>query len=233
MSTIPWPSLACLLVGAAIGAAQGYWVAYLQDPLLHRHAGRHAGVQGPCARAAAGPVGGTVPAGLPETVAPASFRSCCPAQALLHPTSLLLGVVLTAGAGLCQRQGPRARNSRMASRWSPIAFFCRQDRGAVGRWCSLFTFLIASHRGLPNVLVIMTALIALYGFVTAANGDRPAHLCARRQRESRQAVRHQDRTAHLLRLRQHGSAGRAGRAGLRRPPQHGHAQGRRSASSST
>src|SRR5260370_7838110 len=30
-----------------------------------------------------------------------------------------------------------------------------------------FTYLIASHRGLPNVLVIMIALIALYGFVTA------------------------------------------------------------------
>ena len=29
-----------------------------------------------------------------------------------------------------------------------------------------FAYLIASHRGLPNVLVIMTALIALYGFVT-------------------------------------------------------------------
>ena len=30
-----------------------------------------------------------------------------------------------------------------------------------------FTYIIASHRGLPNVLVIMIALIALYGFVTA------------------------------------------------------------------
>src|SRR4029450_2910456 len=29
-----------------------------------------------------------------------------------------------------------------------------------------FSYLIASHRGLPNVLVIMIALIALYGFVT-------------------------------------------------------------------
>src|ERR1700756_5914330 len=29
-----------------------------------------------------------------------------------------------------------------------------------------FTYLIAPHRGLPNVLVIMTALIALYGFAT-------------------------------------------------------------------
>ncbi len=32
--------------------------------------------------------------------------------------------------------------------------------------CSTLTFLIASHRGLPNVLVIMTLLIALYSFVT-------------------------------------------------------------------
>jgi putative multiple sugar transport system permease protein len=29
-----------------------------------------------------------------------------------------------------------------------------------------FAYLIASHRGLPNVLVIMTAFVALYGFVT-------------------------------------------------------------------
>jgi putative multiple sugar transport system permease protein len=29
-----------------------------------------------------------------------------------------------------------------------------------------FTYLIASHRGLPNVLVIMMVLIVLYGFVT-------------------------------------------------------------------
>ena len=29
-----------------------------------------------------------------------------------------------------------------------------------------FTYLIASHRGLPNVLVIMMVLIALYGFVS-------------------------------------------------------------------
>jgi putative multiple sugar transport system permease protein len=30
-----------------------------------------------------------------------------------------------------------------------------------------FTYLIASHRGLPNVLVIMIALIAIYAFVTS------------------------------------------------------------------
>ena len=34
----------CLVVGMSIGAAQGYWVAYWQHPLLHRDAGGDAGV---------------------------------------------------------------------------------------------------------------------------------------------------------------------------------------------
>ena len=47
-----------------------------------------------------------------------------------------------------------------------------------------FSYLIASYRGVPNVLVIMMALIALYGFVTrrtvigrqiyAVGGNEPA-----------------------------------------------------------
>ena len=45
----------------AIGAAQGWFVAFFQHPVVHRHAGRHAGVQGPGAGAAAGPVGRAVP----------------------------------------------------------------------------------------------------------------------------------------------------------------------------
>ncbi len=39
-----------------------------RDSFLHRHAGRHAGLQGPCARAAAGPVRGAVSGNLPEAV---------------------------------------------------------------------------------------------------------------------------------------------------------------------
>ena len=46
-STASRRPIICLAVGGVIGAAQGYWIAYLQDPELHRDAGRHAGVQGP------------------------------------------------------------------------------------------------------------------------------------------------------------------------------------------
>ena len=40
-------SIVCLVVGAAIGAAQGYLIAYSPHPDLHRDAGRHADLQGP------------------------------------------------------------------------------------------------------------------------------------------------------------------------------------------
>ena len=58
-------TIVCLIVGGVIGAAQGYFVAYLQDPVLHRHAGRHAGLQGPHPGAAQRPVGRAVPGGVP------------------------------------------------------------------------------------------------------------------------------------------------------------------------
>ena len=47
----------------------------------------------------------------------------------------------------------------------PYAFFIAKTAVLSGAVLA-FTFLIASHRGFPNVLVIMTALIALYSFVT-------------------------------------------------------------------
>ena len=59
----------------------------------------------------------------------------------------------------------RAREQSHGIEVEPYAFFLAKSvvlSGAV----LYFTYLIASHRGLPNVLVIMTVLIALYGFVT-------------------------------------------------------------------
>ena len=64
----PLAFLACLLVGRADRRGAGLLGCLLQDSVIHRHAGRHAGVQGACARDPAGPVGRTVSADLPETV---------------------------------------------------------------------------------------------------------------------------------------------------------------------
>ena len=88
-----------------------------------------------------------------------------PDAGALYPTSLLIGAVLALGSGLCRRQDPRpAREPRPRGRAD--RFLHAQERILFAA-VMYFTYLIASHRGLPNVLVIMIALIALYGFVTA------------------------------------------------------------------
>ena len=166
----PIAFIACLLVGAAIGAAQGYWVAYFADPLLYRHAGRHAGVQGPCARAAAGPVGGTVSAGLPETVV-GLHSGVASRRDTLDPTSLLIGAVLTLALVYSSAKG-RAREQSHGIEVEPYRVLCREDVGAVGP-CSLhLPDRIASriaerprhHDGPDRALRLRDA----------ANGDRPA-----------------------------------------------------------
>ncbi len=101
-------SIICLLVGAAIGAAQGCFVAYLQDPGLHRHAGRHAGVPRalPLACWQGQSVGPFPPSFqqlstgfMPDFLIPPLgeiFAAVDPAFATLHLTSLLIGLVVTA-----------------------------------------------------------------------------------------------------------------------------------------
>jgi len=59
----------------------------------------------------------------------------------------------------------RAREQAHGIVVEPYAFFFAKSALLSGV-VLYFTYLIASHRGLPNVLVIMTALTALYGFLT-------------------------------------------------------------------
>ena len=82
----------------------------------------------------------------------------------LHPTSLLIGGAL-ALALVYSSAKSRAREQSHGIEVEPYAFFLGKS---IVLACAVlyFTYLIASHRGLPNVLVIMSALIALYGFVT-------------------------------------------------------------------
>jgi putative multiple sugar transport system permease protein len=134
-----------------------------QDSVFHRHAGRHAGFQWACARNSAGPVGRTVPSDLSEAflgLHPELF----PATGILNPTSLLIGAVLAlvlvyAGAK------SRARQQSHGIEVEPYGFFVAKS-AVLFSAVVYFTYLIASHRGLPNVLVIMMVLIVLYGFVT-------------------------------------------------------------------
>src|SRR6266568_2708498 len=111
-------TIVCLALGALIGAAQGYWVAYFKIP---------------------------------------SFIVTL--AGMLVFKGLALGLVYVSVK-------TRARRASHGVEVEPAGFFAFKNTILVGV-IVYATYLIASHRGLPNVLVIMIALIALYGFVTA------------------------------------------------------------------
>jgi putative multiple sugar transport system permease protein len=153
----------CLMVGAAIGAAQGYWVAYFGIPSFIVTLAGMLVFKGLALALLQGQSLGPFPPTF-QKLSSGFIPELLPGFGTLHPTSLLIGAVL-ALALVYSSVKSRAREQSHGIEVEPYAFFvakCAVLSGAV----LYFTYLIASHRGLPNVLVIMTALIALYAFVT-------------------------------------------------------------------
>src|SRR5947209_299677 len=154
---------ACLVVGAAIGAAQGYWVAYFKIPsfivtlagMLVFKGLALTVLQGQ----SVGPFSPTF-----QKLSSGFIPELFPGAGTLYPTSLLIGAALALALVYASAKN-RARQASHGIEVEPYTFFaakCAVLFAAV----VFFSGLIASHRGLPNVLVIMTALTALYGFVT-------------------------------------------------------------------
>ncbi len=154
--------LVCLAVGGLIGAAQGYWVAYFKIPsfivtlagmLVFK--GLELGILG---GRSVGPFPVTfqkLASGyLPEFLMANGFRL----------GSMLIGVAIAVGLVWLSIR-IRARQQHHAIEVEPPTLFIAKNLLLIAVVCA-FTFLIVSHRGLPNVLLIMLALIALYAFVT-------------------------------------------------------------------
>jgi putative multiple sugar transport system permease protein len=142
-------SLLCLVLGALIGGAQGWCVAYLKIPsFIVTLAGMlvFRGLTVEFQRISSGfignPLGGD---GIHLTTLAIAALACVALVAL----------------------AVRARAARVKHGFEeePFAFFVA--RNVVVSGALLFiAYLLASYRGLPNVLIVMAVLIALYTFVT-------------------------------------------------------------------
>jgi putative multiple sugar transport system permease protein len=168
----------CLAVGAALGAAQGYWVAYFKIPSFIVTLAGMLVFKGLALAVLQGQSLGPFPSTfqklssgfIPELACsqpePASFFGCnfVSEAGTLHPISMLIGVALALGLVYASAKS-RAREVSHGIEVEPYAFFLGKS---IVLACAVlyFTYLIATYRGLPNVLVIMSVLIALYGFVT-------------------------------------------------------------------
>ena len=159
----PLVFVACLLLGGAIGAAQGYWVAYFKIPSFIVTLAGMLVFKGLALAVLQGKSVGPFPPTF-QKLSSGFIPELFPSAGTLYPTSLAIGALLTLALVYASVKG-RAREQSHGIEVEPYAVFIGKNLILSGV-VLYFTYLIASHRGLPNVLVIMTALIALYGFVT-------------------------------------------------------------------
>jgi putative multiple sugar transport system permease protein len=175
-------AIICLLAGAAIGAAQGYWIAYHRIPSFIVTLAGMLIFRGMC-QALLG--GGSSVGPLPDdfkalssgflpdfigtlTLVPpivnAAGKTIVGSGLSLHMTTVVIGV---AGLAAYVFFGLRTRSTRerRGHEAEPFALFAAKT--FVIAALSLFlVYQFATYKGLPIVLLVMAALIALFVFVT-------------------------------------------------------------------
>lgn len=155
--------LACLLCGALIGALQGAFVAFSRIPAFIVTLAGMLVFKGLALALLAGQSVGPFPESfqlLSSGFIPELF-----AQPGLRLTSLLigLGLALLLGAGALRTRARRIRNGLQTE---PAALFWVRSVLFAALLVYL-CYLLASYKGLPNVLIVMALLIALFGFITS------------------------------------------------------------------
>lgn len=175
-------SIVCLLVGAAIGAAQGYWIAYHRIPSFIVTLAGMLIFRGLCQAMLGGGLSvGPLPVNFKElssgfipellgvwTLVPptvnAAGKTVFGSGVQLQMTSVIIGLVGIAAYawfGLSSRR-TRERHGYQAE---PFALFAAKT--AVISLLTLFlVYQFATYKGLPIVLVVMGLLIGLFVFVT-------------------------------------------------------------------
>ena len=156
-------TILCLVLGGLIGAAQGYWVAYFKIPSFIVTLAGMLVFKGLALAILAGQSIGPFPPTF-QKLSSGFIPELVPDMGSLYPTSLAIGALLALGL-VWQSFKSRTRQEHHGIAVEPYGLFLAKNALLFGV-IVYFAYLIASHRGLPNVLVIMVALIALYGFVT-------------------------------------------------------------------
>jgi putative multiple sugar transport system permease protein len=174
---MPWVPVigVSLLLGALIGAAQGYFVAFAKIPSFIVTLGGMLIFRGLTGNILLGQFVGPFPkdfqgisSGFIPDFLTGALSSVVNDELFFGPTfrwtSMLIGIV---GAAFLifssARRWARAKEHTLET--EPFAFFIGKNTIfailIVG-----FSYLLSSYRGLPNVLIIMGVLILLYTFVT-------------------------------------------------------------------
>ncbi|MDT5070180.1 MAG: putative multiple sugar transport system permease protein [Mycobacterium sp.] len=160
---MPWPVAVavCLAMGAAIGAWQGFWIAYVGIPsfivtlagmLVFRGATQYL-LQGQSIAPFPRSFGQVSSGFLPELGA----------NSLYHWPTVILGVFVMIAA-VWQQVRQRRTQARYGFDVSPPSLFLVKNVGIVAALAA-FTMLLASYRGVPVVGIILAVMFVIYAFV--------------------------------------------------------------------
>ena len=153
----------CLLVGAFIGAFQGYWVAYIKIPAFIVTLAGMLIFRGLTFVLLQGESVGPFPVGFQKISSgfiPDFFN-----YPGFHVTTILIGFILSVFLIVLDI---RSRNNQQKYGFevTPLYFFIAKNIVIIGAVMGL-CYLMASYKGIPNVLVLLFLLITFYAFITS------------------------------------------------------------------
>ena len=155
--------LLSLLIGALIGAWQGYWVAYVKIPAFIVTLAGMLIFRGLTLVILQGEAIGPFPVQfqkLSTGFIPDFFH-----YEGFHITTILIGVILSAILIVMDIRG-RKNQEKYGFEVTPFYFFVAKNALIVGAVMGL-SYLMASYKGFPNVLVILSVLVVFYAFITS------------------------------------------------------------------
>ena len=155
-------SLICLVLGGVIGAAQGYWVAYYKIPSFIVTLAGMLVFKGLALAVLQGQSVGPFPDQfqlLSTGFIPDPFQG-----ETLRVTSLILGLLMACVLLYSKVRG-RAGRVKHGMTNEPTAFFIAKNL-VFAVLIAVFSYLLSSYKGLPNVLIVMLVLMLAYDFVT-------------------------------------------------------------------
>ena len=154
-------AVVCLAAGAAIGAAQGFWVAYFKIPSFIVTLAGMLVFKGLTLWLLAGQSVGPFPHQF-QLISSGFIPDLFGAKGI-NLFSLVLGLVV-AGVLLYLAVRSRMHRHKAGMDDEPFVFFAA--RNAVILIAIVYmSYLMATFRGLPNVFIVMALLIAIYTFV--------------------------------------------------------------------
>ncbi len=164
----------CLVAGAAIGAAQGYIIAYHKVPAFIVTLAGMLIFKGLSLAILSGKSVGPFPtefqllsAGfIPDFIGPIStpFLAENGNPVVLHSTTMIIAILAIVGMVFFAIR-TRARRKARGYDVEPFSLFVIKNV-VISALVLFFAYMLASYRGLPNVLVVMAVLIAGFVFLT-------------------------------------------------------------------